>query len=198
VKPSEPLARNDAHPWNELEIEATMLDSAVRLPRRRLSTATSTSRGPGVYFIFYAGRLRCYDALADGTYPLYIGAARDLTERLGRHRRNTASVLSLAGGADLLVAEAPLGSDPAALYLEALFIGRLRPCWNEPWLGGFGSRYQGRSRASQIPPPWSVVHPGRRVGTGDPRHGASDLRRRVRAHLAATVHPTLFSGAVAA
>jgi predicted GIY-YIG superfamily endonuclease len=198
VKPSEPLVRNAAHQWNELEIEATMLDSAVRLPRRRLSTATSTSRGPGIYFIFYAGSVPCYNALADGSYPIYIGAARDLAERLGRHRSNTAPVASLAGGADLLVAEAPLGSDPAALYLEALFISRLRPCWNEPWLGGFGSRYQGRSRASQVPPPWSVVHPGRRVGTGVPRNGAEDLRRRVRAHLVATVHPALFSGAVAA
>lgn len=184
--------------WDELDIEAVVLDEAMRSPKQPLDSSERWERTPGIYFVFYRGALAPYSAVADATYPVYIGSAQDLGERFRRHRRNTAAVVSLHGGRDLLLLPAVLHSHAAARYVEALLVQRLEPCWNQTWLSGFGSRPQGATRAGQVPPPWNALHPGRTVGKGDDLISRSLVRRRLVSHLAGTVRPGLFNEGVGA
>lgn len=182
------------HPtWDELDIEISVLDEARHRPRHQLAAGGAPhDRAPGIYLIFYTGQLRSYRAVGHGDYPVYIGAAANLAERIARHRRSTEPVRNLRRGHDLSIISIPLTSHPAALYLEGLIGQRLRPCWNQPWLAGFGSRFQGNCRTQQIEPPWSILHPGRRVSNGPPRHRPPELRRMLAQHLRSTVRPGLF------
>lgn len=186
------LIRTPSARWDELDIEAVVLDQAIRSPMHAFDESDRWDRAPGIYFVFYRGRLATYRAVADGTYPVYIGSAQDLGERFRRHRRNTSQVTNLRRGQDLLVVPLMLHSVAAARYVEGLLVDRLEPCWNQPWLSGFGSRPQGATRADQAPPRWNALHPGRAVGHGDDRTCRPRLRRRLIAHLADTVRPGLF------
>ncbi len=62
-----------------------------------------------------------------------------------------------------------------------------RPVLNELRLAGFGSRFQGRARAVQRRLAWSVLHQGRRCGSGQPLHTRNKLIEIVEQHIAATV-----------
>jgi hypothetical protein len=181
------------HLWDELDIEVSVLDEARHRPRHPLTAGSAPhDRAPGIYLLFYAGALRSYRQVSDGSYPVYVGAAADLAERIARHRRNTRPVRNLRGGRDLTVISVPLESHPAALYLEGLIDRRLRPCWNQPWLAGFGSRFQGTSRTGQLEPAWSVLHPGRRVASGPATAQPHEVRSLLVQHLRATVRAGLF------
>ena len=170
--------------WDELAIETQVLDVAIQLVPAPLPQATALARRPAVYLIFYDGDLAW---LRTPGYPVYVGSAADGAERLCRHRSNAKPVANLRRGDDLSVVIVPMPSHAASLYAERLLIDRLRPVWTEPWLGGFGSRHQGATRTSQAPAPWNLLHPGRRTGTGEPTVSVALLKRRVIAHLAATV-----------
>ncbi len=180
--------------WDELDIETSVLDEARHRPRHPLIAGSAPhDRAPGIYLLFYVGSLRTYRQVSDGSYPVYIGAATNLAERITRHRRSTQPVRNLRSGRDLTVISVPLESHPAALYLEGLIHRRLQPCWNQPWLAGFGSRFQGNSRTRQIEPAWSVLHPGRRVARGPAASQPHELRSLLVQHLRATAVTGLFA-----
>jgi hypothetical protein len=184
---------DEAAAWDELDIELALIDAAVHAPRRRL-TEVAAERTPAVYLTFLLtpaiGDMSCYRRVANGTYPVCVGSATDADERLRRHRRNTSVVPSLQCGEDVFVAVLPMQSYASAVYAEQLLITRLRPCWNERWMAGWGSRDQGRARRSvQSPPPWALLHPGRRVGERDAKVTTAFLQRKIASHLAATAVP---------
>lgn len=178
--------------WDELDIELSVLDRATRQRPRPLHEIGEVPKEPGVYFVFYRGGLHTYAPASAAGYPLYVGAATVLDERLARHRHNTDPVANLRGGQDLLATAVPLRSHAAALYLETLLIDRLQPCWNQRPFRGFGSRQQGPTRSQQSPPPWALLHPGRRVGTGKPATDANVLWAQIAQHVRQTVRPGLF------
>ncbi len=196
MSPATAITRIPRTRWDELDIEAVVLDQAMRSPKQPLDSSERWERTPGIYFVFYRGELAPYRLVADATYPVYIGSAQDLGERFRRHRRNTSTVANLHGGRDLLLLPAVLHSHAAARYIEALLVQRLEPCWNQTWLGGFGSRPQGATRLGQVPPPWNALHPGRAVGNGTDRISRSGLRRRLVSHLTETARPGLFTEGV--
>jgi hypothetical protein len=180
--------------WDSLDIESTILDEALNRPRIRLTKSGAEPPDPAVYLVFYrpkAGRgLDTYRLISDGCYPVYAGSALDGRERLRRHRLNTKPVRNLHGGADLIVSTVALPTLADALFAESVLIRHLQPLFNTI-VRGFGSRHQGRTRRSQAPPPFSILHPGRRVGTGEPTVTTAFLRRQAIAHLEATVVPGL-------
>lgn len=172
--------------WDEADAAHIAFDSVRGVPRAPLPDAVM-SRRPGVYLIFYVGALECYRRVARGTWPVYAGAAQSLGERHGRHRTNTRPIGSLTGGQDLLILGVATETYAGALFAEGLLRDLLQPVWNQPFCAGFGSRAQGASRTRQAPPPFTLLHPGRHVGTGHSTVDVPDLERRVSAHLDASV-----------
>ncbi len=164
------------------------LDEALFQHRYPL-TDHRAPREAGTYLVFYDGPLRIYAPVAGAVFPVYVGAAYELAERVARHRRNTRAIESLAGGGDLYVLTVPTGDFAGAIYAEELLRRLLLPVWNEPFLGGFGSRAQGATRTRQSPPPWSLLHPGRAVGLGDLGVTRREVETRACRHLEATARP---------
>ena len=181
--------------FDQSEGRSRVLDELLSRPRIRLTEmGSAVGKDPGFYALFYRRQrngplpieLYPYGLVDMATYPLYLGCAADLRCRIGEHRRNAEPVESLNGGADLLVARVPVSQYADCVWAEQALVEMLLPLWNMPWLAGWGSRWQGRSRASQTPPPWSVLQPGRRVGCGVVQVSAAELAVRAEAHLAAT------------
>jgi len=125
-------------------------------------------RVPGAYLLLYRGTMSLYRRLrrpdesalgsitCDGGYPIYVGSALDLAERARRHQRKAEALLE--PGALLFVGLAT-ASLAGGVYAERILIDQFRPVWNQPWLAGWGSKRQGRTRtASQKPSPWAALH----------------------------------------
>jgi hypothetical protein len=176
-------------PIDELHIELVALDHLLHTQREPLPLA-DPPRSPGVYVAF-AVDVPPYrnPHIAEGRYPVYAGSAKDLGERIGRHRGNAAAVPDLDGGARLHMTWLETSSHAGAVFVEHLLIDLLDPLWCTTFLGGFGSRSQGRSRETQCPPPWAVLHPGRHVGSGQGQVSAALLIQRAETHLSATTRP---------
>ena len=139
-----------------------------------------TARGPGAYLLLYCGSLEIYAPIAyrgeggsivqDGGFPIYTGSAASLRERRQRHQRNLRGLEDVDED-DLRIIAVPTPSKAGAVYLEQLFIDAFRPAWNEPWLAGFGSKRQGKTRErGQRVSAWNVLHPGRFVDERAPRY----------------------------
>ena len=154
-----------------------------------------TARGPGAYLLLYCGPLDIYTSIAyrgeggsivrDGGFPIYAGSAASLRERRQRHQRNLRGLRDVNED-DLRIVVAPTPSKAGAVYLEQLFIDAFRPVWNEPWLAGFGSKRQGRTRErGQRVSAWNLLHPGRYVDVLAPRSAVTNeqLAERVRGYL---------------
>lgn len=179
-------------PWDELAVELTVLDEALYRPRVCLPDVVNVTRSAGIYLLFYATDepVPCLRPVADGTYPVYVGSATNLRDRLGRHRRYCQPVPRLSGGADLHALYVETPSHGSSLYCEAL-VDRLRPVFNHV-LTGFGSKPQGAKRTTQRMNAFSVLFPGRVVGSGAPGITSARLERQVACHLDAYAHPGLW------
>lgn len=178
---------------DETAVRDELLDMVHRTTPEPLTTINPTG-DPGTYLLVYAGALALYRPIARH-WPIYVGSAISLSERMGRHRRNLADVEDLDIG-DFAVVTIPTCSHHLGVYLEALATTEFRPVWNQPFLSGFGSRFQGRARAHQRRAAWSVLHPGRRCSSGTPLYSRVELAELARQHIALTAPPltsTLFT-----
>lgn len=168
---------------------AVAAEHAVNAPVRHLDAVAT--RGPGAYLLLYCGSLKIYASVAyrgnggsivqEGGFPIYVGSAASLRERRQRHQRNLRGLVDMSE-ADLRIVAVPTPSKAGAVYLEQLFIDAFLPVWNEPWLAGFGSKRQGKTRErGQRVSPWNVLHPGRHIDERAPLPSASanDLAHRV-------------------
>ena len=176
--------------WDSVLLEHCVIDELLSRERHPLATAEAPD-APGVYLVFYGRPASTtggspYASIQGATFPLYVGAARNLRSRLRSHQLRVAPVKSLHGGKDLHVVAMALPSCAEALYAEQLVRERLRPVWIETWCTGFGSKDQGATRRTQTPPAWSVLHPARIEGTGGVKITSGELARRVKDHLAVT------------
>lgn len=173
--------------------------SEEALSARVLPLAALRTPAPGAYLLLYRGTNEIYQPITyrgaggsiveEGGYPIYAGSAVSLRERRRRHQRNLVGLRDLAED-DLRIVAVSTLSKAGAVYLEQLFIDAFRPVWNEPWLAGFGSKRQGRTREQgQRVSPWNVLHPGRFVDHRAPRPTVTrdQLHRRVADHLTSTV-----------
>lgn len=176
------------------------IEALLWTPPVTLSDVTADS--PGSYVLLYSGALSLYDRLRpdpsrvqrrdplviSGGAPLYVGKARSLGVRMSQHIKYLQSCLDVSSE-DLMVIALPTASEAGALYIEGLLAAAYRPVWNQPWLSGFGSKPQGVTRTRhQRVPPWSVLHPGRRVlDERVHRPAREELRCRVTRHLAGAV-----------
>lgn len=191
-----------------------MLDEARDLIRI-LDTAFNTkpvplaevaARRPGAYLHLYTGdlhflsRARRPDGKAAmapicsaGGAAVYIGSAKDLGERQGRHIRNLLGVTDLPAS-DLQVVCLETDSLSGAVYAEACLISALGvPVLNCRWLSGMGSKAQGSNRTGQRVSAFNTLFPGRQHGCTRPAKLSRDeLERRVVAHLASAV-PDVFT-----
>jgi hypothetical protein len=174
---------------DELAVQLAALDLLLHRNREPLWGADPPKLA-GVYLLFglHVPPYR-HPLVQVGCFPLYAGSAVQLQERLRRHRRNALGVPSLDSGRRLHVVWLELNGPGSALLVERLLIDLLKPLWNEPFLRGFGSRWQGRTRENQAPPPWAVLHPGRRVGTGPSPVSSGLLALQAAHHLESTACP---------
>jgi hypothetical protein len=169
---------------DEIELTGHIVERVLDSPLAPLSEASGLSSGPGLYVIVYDGQLPMYAPIRR-RWPIYIGSAASLRLRIVEHRRNLTGVADIAIS-DLVAGAVPVQSHALAQYAEALCISTFDPIWNDPRVAGFGSRYQGDSRAGQRQCPWSVLHPGRRSSRGAPVRSREELIEVVRAQLAKT------------
>jgi hypothetical protein len=169
---------------DELKLSVQILETAFFTSPEPLACA-DPPRQPGMYLFIYGGELEMYSSIR-GRWPIYVGNAVNLAERLQRHRSNLVDVADLSVD-DFAVVTSPLGSHGLAYYAEWLAANKLfKPVWNQAPLAGFGSKFQGNPRSAQQRCPWSVLHPGRRCGTGPSKRSQEDLVAIVLAHLAVT------------
>ena len=145
------------------------------------------SDGPGIYVMtLYRSRLKCYERLVDRGHVVYAGSSgTSLAIRMQRHATSVADIRNL-DVADVGVIAVGLPSGSASLAVERLLQDAYRPLWNQRFLLGFGSRYQGSTRATQATPPFNVLHPGRRSGSGACRLTRHEIVDSAVAHLEST------------
>ena len=145
-----------------------------QLPRRPLTTTVGADvEGPGVYALFYSGRLPVYQPIADGKQPIYIGKAVPpgarkgtgadagspaLRRRLREHARSIDAVqnLNIADFASKHMAVVPVWITLAERFL----IDHYKPVWNL-CLDGFGDHDPGSGRRHSQRSWWDTLHPGR-------------------------------------
>lgn len=186
-------------PLNETRDLINALEAALTTPPIEL--AEMDARRPGAYLMLYRGRLPYYARVqrpggrrdrrpiaTGGGAPIYIGSASQLRGRTGRYMKKLPCSINVSAD-DLLVVPMPTSSHAGALYLEGLLIAAFQPVWNQPWLAGFGSQPQGRTRVThQRASAWSRFH--MRAGHEDPDADRA-LVTRIRQHLDLTVPDAL-------
>jgi hypothetical protein len=180
MKMSEPMWT----PGDERDFAVTMLEEIAEARRAPLTELCSET-GPGVYLLFYTGAHRAYRRLSDGHWPVYVGCAAGLRERLCRHKANL-DRFDLEVG-DVWAAVVPTPSRGTAIHAEEVAMVEGRFIWNEIWFPGFGSRAQGANRVGQTPNPFSVLHNHHHERTNASEITRAGLVRAVRNHLKETV-----------
>lgn len=147
--------------WDLEETDRRILDAADEATRLPLWDRLAIAPDPAPYLIRYHGAHPDYQGEAVNSRAIYVGSALSLARRLTEHRASLRAVVELDVG-DFSVAFLRATSHGQALYVEERLIVRLDRRWNRPNLAGFGSKHQGKLRASgQEPSAWDQRHPGR-------------------------------------
>ena len=161
--------------WDPLTYETLMAGTVAHFEKRELEPLASniTIKGPGIYALYYKGKIPEYRPIADGKHPIYVGKAVPpgarkggignvkapaLRNRLGEHARSigAASNLDLEDFSFRVLAIVPVW----IVFAEQALIKQYHPVWNT-CLEGFGKHDQGKNRAATIRSWWDTLHPGR-------------------------------------
>ena len=195
------------NPLDKTNLGASVADALLARPVLPLGELTAF-HGAGVYALYYTGRFKPYELLAERNRserfgaPIYVGKAvpagsrkggaldarpgKVLFNRLAEH----AESIRMATNLDIedfscrfLVVDdiwIPLG--------ESLLIARHSPLWNS-LIDGFGNHDPGRGRHAGMRPRWDVLHPGRpwAARCQDREESAKDIERDVASFLANTL-----------
>ena len=136
------------------------LNAARQIERVPLSDIRPQQK-PGVYVLFFSKRTRSLSKyggiLGSGQFPVYIGKAKLLPDRLSRHRRAIVAAKGLAIE-DFTVGVIYTDTLAMAGAAEEMLIEAIRPPWNEKALSGFGSRDPGSTRCEQRPSGFDCLH----------------------------------------
>jgi hypothetical protein len=181
-----------------------VVKALINAPVRRFDDLAGL--GPGVYALLFRGDLKCYERLRrpvdddgsiveSGGFPIYVGSAKRLEVRAREHRRKLAATTDL-DPAEFGLIQLSTASAAAALYGEALLIDSFRPCWNQRWIAGAGSKSRGKLRSCGSRSPWSLFHQEQSQGN-DADFAAMQkisMAARISAHLASTVSSAAANG----
>ena len=168
-------------PWDDERMTEDLLRLAHALPRQLLTQLAAPDL-PGAYIQFLAAReLESIlgATLAFGRYPVYVGVASSLRERLRRY------VQSLRGmpvrPSQIHVVLIPCRTKASACFAEAALIEQLNPIWNA--LGGWGQKVPGAKRVGQRCSPVDALLLGERRWASAP-----SIVDRARAYLRLVSH----------
>lgn len=178
---------------DETELLADLLDAVEFTPEQPLESARFEDDWPAVYVWTYHGHrgtgrlLAAYHRHLTLTgWPIYVGSAKNMRTRRGRHLRNLAEVRDISAD-EIDIVAVRLPSHAASLYAEQLLIDAYEPVLNEV-LAGVGSSWaQGRNRVSQTPSKFALAHRRRGISDEHPARLVDELIDRAEAHLERTV-----------
>ena len=182
--------------FSERPALACALDAALHTPARPLVSDHPSSSG--AYLQLYRGPHPLYQRIAvcdldevsvasSHGWPIYAGSAQSIHERSMRHSGNLAAVVDLEAE-DFVTVILPTDTLAGALMVERFLVDHFKPLFNQPFLGGFASRPQGKSREkTQRTAPFSVLHSGRRACSGPTNTTPEALASRVADHLTRSV-----------
>jgi hypothetical protein len=141
-------------------LRGAALDAILQIERVPLADIRPLQK-PGVYVLFFTKATRSLskygELLSSGQFPVYIGKAKLLPDRLSRHRRAIVAAKGLAIG-DFTVGVIYTDTLAMAGAAEEMLIEAIRPPWNEKALSGFGSRDPGSTRSDQRPSGFDCLH----------------------------------------
>ena len=161
--------------WDPLTYKTLVAGTVAHFEKQDLEPLEGkiAVEGPGIYALYYRGKMLVYGPIADGNYPIYIGKAVPpgarkgsvgnvakpaLRNRLRQHRKSIAqaSNLDIKDFHFRVLAIVPVW----IVFAEQALIQRYHPVWNT-CLEGFGKHDQGRNRAATMQSWWDTLHPGR-------------------------------------
>jgi len=198
----------DFAPYNPLDknnLGASVADALLGRKPRPLATLTPFL-GAGIYAIYYRGKYKPYQRLAelnqdeDPQAPIYVGKAIPEGSRKGgtvaEATRTRTLYRRLREHADSIKATTDLDLDDFSCRFlvvddiwiplgESLLIAKFSPIWNV-LLDGFGNHDPGKGRYEGLQPRWDALHPGRTWAMKcQPRGETADqIARDVEARLA--------------
>ena len=168
--------------WDERARLVELLEVVEWLQPQPLATSVPPSSA-GIYVLtFRKSKLRCYSKAVSTGWPVYVGSAMDLRQRVSDHRVKLGRIRNI-DLASVTVSTVTAPSLASAVYAERLLIDTYKSAWNAPWMAGFGSRKLGANRSGQMRSPFARFHP--LVGEISPGSDR-ELRLRLIGHLEET------------
>lgn len=178
---------------NETEVVTDLLDVVEFSVEQPLCRAVLADV-PAAYVWTYRGDRRgqqsrlldlYYRHLTLTGWPMYVGSAKNMRARRGRHDRNLVEIRDLAAD-EIDIIAVTLPSFAAAKYAEELLIDAYQPVLNVV-LPGVGSSWaQGRNRVSQRPSKFSLLHGRRGIRDDHPARLIEELTDQAEDHLRRT------------
>lgn len=192
------------NPLATINLARSIQNAILEQPLLPLNDLAST-RGAGVYAIYYSGDFPPYAALASGMRlgretPIYVGKAipkggriggltrdaehgRRLGERLEIHANSIREASNL--NIDHFQARYLVIEDVWISLGENMLIQQFRPVWNIV-TAGFGNKAPGKGRQDQAMSLWDTLHPGRAHSRmlGPNKLGTDDITNRISKFLA--------------
>ena len=189
--------------WDPLTYETLMAGTVAHFETQGLEPLASniTIEGPGIYALYYKGKIPEYQPIADGSHPIYVGKtvppgarkggdgdvkAPALRNRLRDHTKSikAAKNLDLEEFSFRALAVVPVW----IVFAEQALIKQYHPVWNAR-LEGFGKHDQGKNRSATARSWWDTLHPGRTWARqvafqGVPSRTPGEASKLVRAHFA--------------
>lgn len=187
-----------SEPYNPLDkrhLAESIQRRFLQVPVANLSDdgARSSTRGAGVYALYYSGDFVEYHKIslrnrsASGSLPIYVGkaippggrvgginqatrAVGAIRDRLRRHAQSIDQSLNL--NVDDFQFRSLVVDDVWIPLGENMLIESFKPLWNTS-LSGFGSNPTGEPRSGQKVSRWDTLHPGR-AGAGQASGEALD------------------------
>lgn len=165
--------------WDPLTYETLMAGTVAHFETQELKPLASNIaiEGPGIYALYYKGKIAAYRPIADARHPIYVGKAVPSGARKGGGGNITAPALRNRLRDHTKSIKEAQNLDPEEFLFRALaivpvwivfaeqaLIKQYQPVWNT-CLEGFGKHDQGRNRAATTQSWWDTLHPGRRWAT---------------------------------
>ena len=161
--------------WDPLTYENLMAGTVAYFEEQKQHPLNDIGSiwGPGIYALYYHGKMKEYQPISNGKRPIYVGKAVPkgsrtgsdldidhpaLRNRLREHARSVdqARNLKTEEFKYRVLAIVPVW----IVFAEQALIKRYKPVRNS-CLDGFGKHHQGGRRSKTVRSWWDTLHPGR-------------------------------------
>ncbi len=162
--------------WDPLTYDNLMAGTVVHFEKQNRCPLNEAIyvEGPGIYALYYGGRLAEYSPISGTERPIYVGKAAPPGTRKGlekvnighpalrtRLREHSRSIEHVSNLETVEFSYRSLGVMPVWIgFAEQALIKQYRPVWNTV-LDGFGKHDQGSRRSRTERSWWDTMHPGR-------------------------------------